>query len=73
MAVDICYSLHPTDNKAFVWNIFGDGILKNVEENSHEKYYVLVTDSYGNIDVLGKRYRLQEIKIDEEDEYEIDF
>jgi hypothetical protein len=60
LAVDICYIIHPSDNKSFVWNIFGDGIIDNVMTNKQENLFIPMQDNSGNIEFLGKKYSRKE-------------
>jgi hypothetical protein len=63
-AISRCYILLDSDNKAFVWNILGDGIVDNMIENSkYKKIEMPFLDENGNIEYLGKRYSRREIKI----------
>ena len=32
-AISLCYELHPSDNKAFAWSVFGSGIVENIKNN----------------------------------------
>ena len=32
-AIALCYELHPSDNKAFAWSVFGTGIVENIKNN----------------------------------------
>ena len=65
LAVNICYETHPGDNKNFVWNIFGDGIIKNVMLNKQSRHFIPFLGK-GNLNYLGDKYYLGEIKIERE-------
>lgn len=58
MAVDICYVLHPSDNKSFLWNIFGEEIVDNLISKS-ESYQYPVRDDEGPIEYLWNRYSIK--------------
>jgi hypothetical protein len=70
IAVDICYILKPSDNKSFVWNIFGEEIVENIETNRQGRIVVPFQNPKGNIEYLGEYYSLFEIEIKDEDYYE---
>lgn len=63
LAVIICYELHPSDNKAFAWNIFGEGIVENVLQNRQEKIQVPFLDKNGDIKYLGNAYSRMDVNI----------
>lgn len=67
IAVDICYKIHPNDNKAFVWDIFGKEIVENIRENKQEQCYVPFYDEDGYIEFLGGTYSEMEILLGEDD------
>lgn len=66
LAVTICYEVHPSDSKHFAWGIFGEGIIQNIEENKQEVCYIPVKDTFGELNYLGKKYSMREIKIEED-------
>ena len=72
LAVTICYEIHPADNKTFAWNIFGEGIIKNIEKNKSDRIYVPLLNDNGNIEFLGKKYRREEIQLEKEEDYLLD-
>ena len=62
LAVVICYEQYPSDNKFFVWGVFGEGIVKNVSKNKQEKCFVPFLDERkGYIEYLGQYYSLCEL------------
>jgi hypothetical protein len=63
LAITICYETHPSDSKAFAWNVFGEGIIRNIEENKQEKCYVPFLDDNGIIQYLGNKYSIKEVSI----------
>jgi hypothetical protein len=66
IAVDICYKIHPNDNKSFAWNVFGKEIVDNIKENRQDNCFMLKDDKYGEIEFLGGRYSRVEIDFGEE-------
>ena len=70
MAVDICYVIHPTDNKNFVWQIFGNEIIENIILNKQEFCSVPFRDKGGTIDYLGDKYSMFNIEINNDENYE---
>jgi hypothetical protein len=74
LAVAICYEQHKTDNKSFIWNVFGEGIIDNLMKNKSEKTSVPFLDEGGNILYLDSEYSLFEIDFgNEEDDIYADF
>jgi hypothetical protein len=64
LAVTLCYDMYPSDSKTFAWNIFGDGIIKNIVfNNKSNKAIVPFLEKGGNIQYLGSTYQLKEIAI----------
>ena len=64
LAVSICYEAYPSDNKAFVWCVFGDGIIENINDNRQKVSIIPYIDDGGTIEFLGSKYSNFEIKID---------
>jgi hypothetical protein len=69
-AVDICYTLIPSDNKGFVWSIFGEEIVHNVKTNRQDRIRIPFLDPNGCIEYLGEHYSLREIELKDEEDYE---
>ena len=65
MAVDICYVLHPSDNKSFLWNIFGEEVVDNLISKS-DVYVYPHKDDCGSVKYLWNSYSLKTVKIDKE-------
>ena len=66
-AIAKCYILSKSDNKEFVWSIFGDGVIDNLKENSKtNKIEIPFLDSEGDIEFLGRKYSKKEIYINGE-------
>ena len=73
LAVNICYIAHPSDNKQFCWQVFGDGILENIYVNRQKKCFLPFEDKYGDIEYMGDYFKMFEINVEnnqEELEYE---
>jgi hypothetical protein len=68
LAVNICYISHPSDNKQFCWQVFGEGILENIYKNKKEKCCVPFADKCGNIEYMGEYFKLFEIDVNKKNE-----
>jgi hypothetical protein len=68
-AISRCYiSLGESDNKEFVWSIFGSGVIDNIKNNMQDKnIYIPFLDEDGDIEYLGKKYSKKQISLIEED------
>lgn len=62
-AVYINYVLYPKSSKNFCWDLFGEGILLNIYDNSDKNFYIPILNSDGNIEYMGKRYKNERIDI----------
>jgi len=72
LAVAICYEAYSKDNKTFVWNIFGEGIIDNLKKNRQEKVLVPFRDDDGDILYLDSYYSMKEIDVEkDEDNYDL--
>ena len=80
-AIALCYELHPSDNKAFAWSVFGSGIVDNIKNNLLRKgitTYKTLCTKVGQVDddakivsYMGKDYVEKEISIvNVENDYE---
>ena len=77
-AIALCYELHPSDNKAFAWSVFGTGIVENIKNNLLRKgikTYKILCPKIGDVDAgtkvisyMGKEYVEKELDIPTEDE-----
>ena len=63
LAVDICYIIHPNDNKTFLWGVFGDDLLENIKTNSQKDVKIPFIDKNGDIEYLGNLYSMKKINI----------
>lgn len=59
LAVAICYEKDrkPNESKAFLWEVFGEGVINNIIKNKQEKCFAPFLDNDGNIEFLGRRYK----------------
>ena len=80
-AISLCYELHPSDNKAFAWSVFGSGIVENIKNNllrngikTYKMPYLKlgqVEDGAKIIVYMNKEYTEKELNISqEESDYE---
>ena len=64
LAVYVNYYLYPSSPKDFCWNIFGDGIVLNVYDNSNKFFKIPLLDDNGEINYMGKKSSNKEVKIE---------
>lgn len=64
LAVYVNYYLHPTSPKNFCWDLFGEGILLNIYDNSNKEFKIPILDEEGDIEYMGKKYKNKEVKIE---------
>ena len=67
LAVTICYEQYPKGSKAFAWNIFGEGIVKNIWKNRQKEVRIPFLDKHGNIEYLGNKYSSMEVNAEDEE------
>ena len=63
LAIYCCYIKTVSKPKSFVWDLFGNQIVKNIMDKSAGTISVPFLDEEGNLEYLGKRYSLMEVKI----------
>ena len=63
-ATEITYELHPKDKKDFLWDVFGNDVLVNIQKNKQDKVYIPINDNKGEIEYLGDKFILQEVVYD---------
>lgn len=63
LAVYINYYLYPKSSKNFCWDLFGDGIILNIYDNSNKEFYIPLQNKRGDIEYMGKKYRNERIDI----------
>lgn len=66
LAIEICYEAHKTDTKSFAWNVFGEGIVANLE-NILSTVQIPFKDPQGNIEFLGNYYSLKDVALSNDD------
>ena len=64
IAVYINYVLYPTSPKNFCWDLFGDGIILNIYDNSNKEFYIPQLNKNGNIEYMGKKYKNERVIIE---------
>lgn len=64
LAVYVNYYLYPTSPKNFCWDLFGDGIVLNIYDNSNKEFKIPILDKNGSIEYMGKKYENREVKIE---------
>lgn len=64
LAIYVNYYLYPNSPKNFCWDLFGEGIIYNIYDNSNYKFEIPLLDNKGDIEYMGKRYKNKEVKID---------
>jgi len=65
LAVNICYEMHPKDNKTFAWAVFGEGIVKNIIKNIEKDIEVPFLDDSGDINYLGNKYKRRKVEVED--------
>ena len=64
LAVYVNYQMYPNSPKSFCWDLFGDGILLNIYDNSNKDFYIPLETKGGNIEYMGKQYQNKKVVID---------
>ena len=64
LALYVCYEIFPSRTKSFVWDLFGNQIIRNLKKHKQSHIAIPVLDDSGEIEYLGNHYRLQEINVD---------
>jgi len=62
LAVELCYFRNKSYQKEFVWKVFYNGILENIEENKKDVILFPTLDKDGDVEYLGKRYKNVEVE-----------
>ena len=63
LAVYVNYILYPTSSKNFAWELFGEGIILNIYDNSDKNFNVPFIDINGDIEYLGSKYKNKGVDI----------
>lgn len=64
LAVYVNYYLYPKSSKNFCWDLFGQGIILNIYDNSNKEFYLPLRNRNGNIEYMGKNYINERVEID---------
>ena len=64
LAVYVNYYLYPNSPKNFCWDIFGDGIILNIYDNSNKEFKIPIRSDDGDIEYMGKRYKNERVNIE---------
>jgi len=64
-ALDLCYG-EMRSNYDFIWNIFLEGILYNMEKR-YKKYKIPFFNEDGDIEFLNRRYSILEVSVGQEE------
>lgn len=62
LAVYVCYKVFPCKPKDFCWDVFGSGIVENIQKGK-ESVCVPCLDENGDIEYLGDKYSFSEISL----------
>ena len=60
--IDYHYAENPKSNKDILWSTYGKYIFNNIRENTKAKIYFPFPHEDGEIEYMGKKYKLKEIK-----------
>ena len=63
LAVYVNYYLYPNSPKNFCWDLFGEGILLNIYNNTNNKIEIPLLDENGDIEYMGKKYKNKGVNI----------
>lgn len=58
IATVLCYEKYPSKSKKFLWVVCGEGVVKNIKQ---QEMYLPVEDATGEIEYLGRRYRMERV------------
>lgn len=64
LAVYVNYYLYPSSSKNFCWDLFGDGIVLNIYDNSNYNFKLPILDENGSIEYMGKKYENKGVDIE---------
>lgn len=64
LAVYVNYYLYPSSPKNFCWDLFGEGILLNIYDNSPHEFKLPLLDKNGDIEYMGKKYKNKGVEIE---------
>ena len=64
LAVFINYYVYPSSPKNFCWDLFSDGIILNIYDNSKKEFKIPLEDENGEIEYMGKKYKNKGVNIE---------
>lgn len=64
IAIYINYVLYPKSPKNFCWDLFGEGILLNIYDNSNKEFSIPMLNENGKIEYMGKKYNNERVDIE---------
>lgn len=64
LAVYVNYYLYPSSSKNFCWDLFSEGILLNIYDNSPHNFKIPLLDENGDIEYMGKKYKNKGVDIE---------
>jgi hypothetical protein len=64
LAVYVNYYLYPKSPKNFCWDLFGEGIILNIYDNSNKVFTLPLFNNNGSIEYMGKKYENKEVNIE---------
>ncbi len=64
LAVYVNYYLYPKSPKNFCWDLFGEGIVLNIYDNSNKHFTIPLLSNDGDIEYMGKKYKNKEVNIE---------
>ena len=64
IAIYINYVLYPKSPKNFCWDLFGEGILLNIYDNSNKGFSIPMLNENGKIEYMGKKYNNERVDIE---------
>ena len=65
MCVLLTYSVHPNYKKDFVWDLFGDIIIKNIINNTDGIAHMPIKDNNGEVEYLYSKYSFVDLNLKE--------
>lgn len=64
LAVYVNYYLYPKSSKNFCWDLFGNGIVLNIYDNSNKEFYIPLKNDNGDILYMDRKYKNERINIE---------
>ncbi len=63
LAVYVNYYLYPNSPKNFCWDLFGEGIILNIYNNTNNKFEIPLLDKEGDIEYMEKKYKNKGVNV----------